>query len=176
MRKFLFSLALLFSLDASAQVTKAILTQDFALPKNVFIKVPFRVAEFDVPISSHAPGPGIGGNDTVSQLIPGGYFYAWNPGYYFFWGQVSFGKSCNGTRRTVAYLRNSDEQKPFGTAGIPPPFLCDEAMTIQVNAFAKLDAGEWVTLNVFQDAEDSLPIEAKAGTVAKTWVTVIRVQ
>jgi hypothetical protein len=174
MRKFLASVALLFSLEASAQVTKAVLIQDFSLSKNSFVKVPFRVTEFDSPITSHAPGPGINGNDEVSQLIPGGYFYAWNPGYFYFWAQVSFGKSCNGTRRTVAFLRNGDERKPFGSAGIAPPFLCDEAMTLQVNGFVKLDAGEWVTLNVFQDAEDTLPIEARVGDVAKTWVNLIR--
>ena len=175
MRRLLAFVALVFALDASAQVTKATLARDFLARKSTFVRVPFTLTEFDVPIPNVAPGPG-GGPETVSQLIPGGYFYCWQAGYFFLWGQVSFGQSCNGTRRTVAFLRNGDERFPFGTAGIAPPFLCDEAMTIQVHGFVKLNAGEWVTLNVFQDAETLLPIEAKAGSAAKTWVTLIRLQ
>jgi hypothetical protein len=173
MRKILALVILALALPASAQVTKATLAGDFLAPKSTFVKVPFTLTEFDVPVPNTFPGPG-GGPSTVSQLIPGGYFFAWQPGYFFFWAQVSFGQSCNGTRRTVAFLRNGDARYPFGTAGLAPPFLCDEAQTLQVSGFASLAAGEWVTLNVYQDAETFLPIEATVGRSAKTWVTWVR--
>ena len=175
MRRILALAVLLFSLDASAQVTKATLAGDFLVPYHSFVRVPFTLTEFDVPIPNIAPGPG-GEPETVSQLIPGGYFYCWQAGYFFLWGQVSFGKSCNGTRRTVAFLRNGDERFPFGSNFVGPPFICDEGITLQVSGFVKLNAGEWVTLNVYQDAETLLPIESKAGSAAKTWVTLIRLQ
>ena len=176
MKKFFVALCFL-SLPAIAQINKATLSKDFPLPFHSFARIPFSISEYDTPVqATAAPGPGIG-NGTVSTLIPGGYFYSWQAGFYFFWGQVAFEKSCNGTVRTATFILNSDERKVIGTAGLSTPFNCNEGITLQVHATTYLNAGDWVSLHAFQDAEPSLIIEAKACPAiecsAKSWATVI---
>lgn len=177
MRKFLLLLAFL-SAPAFAQLTKAGLSSDAVLPSGQLTHVRFNVTEFDIPIDvGNIPGPG-GFSGKISQLA-GGYIFAFTPGFYFFWAQVDYGQSCAGTRRTLFFLLNGDERKPFGSVGINPPFLCDEHMTLQLHGMTFMQAGDYVGVYAYQDTGADLPVNARfcadPGCSFASWFTALRV-
>jgi hypothetical protein len=180
MRKTLLLSALLLSAGcpAAAQVTKAVVSSDYVLPSNVFFQTRFDSAEFDTKVDvTGIPGPGIGGGSgTVSPLV-NGRLYAFRPGFFFYFAQAFFGVNCDGTRRTLAIIKNGDPRQVVGAAGISPPFLCNEAQSLQVSGMTYLQAGEFVTLNAWQDSGRDMPISARycADCPSRIWITAIRV-